>query len=138
MPMLHRWRVRIALRSTDPGRARFVFSGGAVRSEIPEGQMMADYAIRELGVPERNVVVEDQSRSTVENIANSLPLLVNSPAVKIASNTLHARRARQILREHSPETAERLVRARDYIPVEWGPLHLVLLVHEFYRARCQP
>src|SRR6201999_2726223 len=61
LPILHRWRVRIAVRSTDPHRARFVFSGGAVRGQVSEARMMADYAVHELGVPVRNVVVEDQS-----------------------------------------------------------------------------
>ena len=93
VPIVQRWRVRIAVRSTDPDRARFVFSGAAVRGQIPEAQMMADYAVQELGVPLHNVVVEDQSRTTVENVVNSAPLMADSPAIKIASNTFHARRA---------------------------------------------
>src|SRR5205807_8281377 len=132
-PILHRWRVRIAVRSTDPHRARFVFSGGAVRSQVAEARMMADYAVNELGVPVRNVVIEDQSRTTIENVANSAPLMEDSPVIKIASNTFHARRARRILYDESPELAERLVRTRDYIPVEWGPLHALMMAHEGYR-----
>jgi uncharacterized SAM-binding protein YcdF (DUF218 family) len=128
LPILHRWRVRIALRSTDPSRARFVFSGGAVKTQVPQAQMMADYAIHQLGVPAHNVVVEDQSRTTVENIVNSAPLMANSPAIKIASNSFHALRARVILHDESPELAQRLVRARDYTPFEWGLLHAVMLV----------
>lgn len=135
LPILHRWRVRIAVRSTDPDRARFVFSGGTVRSEIAEAQMMADYAIHELGVPARNVVIEDQSRTTVENIKFSAPLMADSPAIKIASDTFHARRARKILRDESPTSADKLVRARDYLPGEWGPLHTVLAAFECYRKR---
>jgi uncharacterized SAM-binding protein YcdF (DUF218 family) len=135
VPIVQRWRVRIAVRSTDPDRARFVFSGAAVRGQIPEAQMMADYAVQKLGVPLHNVVVEDQSRTTVENVVNSAPLMADSPAIKIASNTFHARRARQIFRVESPELAGRLVRTRDYIPVEWGPLHAVLVAYEAYRDR---
>jgi len=132
---LHRWRVRIALRSTDPARARFVFSGGAVHSEVPEAQMMADYATEVLGIPARNVVIEDQSRTTVENIVNSLPLMADSPAIKIASDTFHARRARRILADESPETAQRLVRTRDYLPFERGWLHAFMLGHEIIRVQ---
>lgn len=135
LPMLHRWRVRIAVRSTDPDRARFVFSGGAVRTTIPEARMMADYAVNELGVPAGNVVVEDQSRTTVENIRFTAPYLADSPVIKIASDTFHALRARQILRDESPALADRLVRARDYLPGEWGPLHTVLVFFECYRVR---
>jgi uncharacterized SAM-binding protein YcdF (DUF218 family) len=135
LPILQRWRVRIAVRSTNPNRARFVFSGGAVHGPVPEARMMADYAIRKLGVPVHAVVVEDQSRTTVENIANSAPLMADSPAIKIASNTFHARRARRILQDESPELADRLVRARDYIPFEWGPLHALMLAYESSRDR---
>ncbi|WP_194166317.1 YdcF family protein [Mycolicibacterium sp. P9-22] len=135
LPILHRWRVRIAVRSTDPDRARFVFSGGAVRSKISEAQMMADYAVHELGVPARNVVIEDKSRTTVENITYSAPMMADSPAIKIASDTFHARRARMILRDESPALADKLVRARDYRPGEWGPLHAALVAFECYRER---
>jgi DUF218 domain len=135
LPVLQRWRVRIAVRSTDPDRARFVFSGAAVRTQVPEAKMMAEYAVKKCGVPAANVLVEDQSRTTVENVVNSAPLMADSPAIKIASNTFHARRARQILHDESPELARRLVRARDYIPVEWGPLHAVLVAHEGFRNR---
>ncbi|MGV0744845.1 YdcF family protein [Mycolicibacterium sp. XJ870] len=134
-PALYRWRVRIAVRSTDPMRARFIFSGGAVRSKLSEAQMMANYAVVTLGVPATNIVLEDQSRTTVQNIENSIPLLVDAPAIKIASNTFHARRARRILRDESPELAARLVRARDYLPVEWGPVHGFMLAHELIRRR---
>jgi len=135
VPMLQRWRVRIAVRSTDPDTAVFVFSGGAVRGDRAEARLMADYAVRDMGVPTGNVVVEDQSRTTVENIVNSAPLLANSPAVKIASNTFHARRARQILGDETPALAARLIRARDYVPMEYGLLHAGLIALEGYRKR---
>lgn len=121
IPPLWKWRVRIAVRSTDPHTALFVFSGGAVRTLLPEARMMADYAIDRLGVPAAHVVLEDQSRTTVQNVANSLPLLTASPVIKIASNTFHARRARQILHDTSPHLASRLRAARDYLPAEWVP-----------------
>lgn len=132
---LWRWRVRIAVRSTDPSVARFIFSGGAVRTPESEAAMMADYAVRRLGVPAANVVLEDRSRNTVQNVLNSIPLMAQSPAIKIASNTFHARRARQILHEESPQLAQRLRPARDYRPAEWGPLHMVLLAYHLYRNR---
>jgi hypothetical protein len=132
-PVLHRWRVRIAVRSTDPHRARFIFSGGAVRTPVSEAQIMADYAVGSMGVPAANIVLEDQSRTTVENILNSVPLMARSPAIKIASDTFHARRARRILHDQSPELARRLVRAHDYVAFEYGPLHAVMAGVELYR-----
>ena len=129
---LHRWRVRIAMRSTDPARARFIFSGAAVRSALSEAQMMADYAVS-LGVPVGSIILEDRATTTVENITNSTPLMADAPVIKIASNTFHALRARRILGEQSPDLATRLVRTRDYLPLEWGPLHAVMAAHELYR-----
>ncbi|MGV9800750.1 YdcF family protein [Mycobacterium sp. NPDC003449] len=134
-PVLHRWRVRIAVRSTDPAKARFIFSGAAVRSKLSEAQMMANYAVVSLGVPAANIVLEDRATTTVENIQNSIPELADAPAIKIASNTFHARRARHILHDESPQLAARLVRTRDYIPCEWGLLHALMAVHELLRAR---
>jgi uncharacterized SAM-binding protein YcdF (DUF218 family) len=134
-PRLHRWRVRIAMRSTDPATARFVFCGGAVYTEESEAQMMAEYARHTLGLPQHNIVLEDRSTTTVENIVNSIPLLGDVPVIKIASNTFHARRARRILDTVSPQLAGQLVRARDYIPFEGGLLHAALWVHEAIRAK---
>lgn len=134
-PLAQRWRVRIAVRSTDPDHARFVFSGAAVRGRSSEAQMMAGYAVGSLGVPPHNVVVEDRSTTTIENIDNARQLLSDSPAIKIASSPFHARRARQNLWDQSPELAMRLVRTRDYIPFEWGPLHALLLAFKTVRDR---
>lgn len=132
---VQRYRVRVAVRSTDPAHARFIFSGAAVRTPVSEAQMMADYAIGMLGVPAANVVIEDQSRTTVENIVNSTPLMADSPVVKIASDTFHARRARSILRRESPQLAHRLVRTRDYVPFEFVLLHAFAVAFECYRRR---
>jgi hypothetical protein len=100
-----------------------------VRTEVSEAALMADYAIHRLGVPAANVTLEDQSRNTVQNVVNSIPLMAESPALKIASNTFHARRARRIMHDEAPALAQRLRPAHDYIPCEWGPLHVLLLAH---------
>ncbi|WP_425294984.1 hypothetical protein [Mycolicibacterium vanbaalenii] len=74
--------------------------------------------------------------TTVEKIVNSTPLLADSPAaIRIASSTFHARRARRILGDESPALAARLIRARDYLPMEYGLLHAGLVAFEGYRER---
>jgi hypothetical protein len=133
-PVLHRWRVRIAVRSTDPATARFVFTGAPKWGPRSEAQMMADYAVRVLGVPGDNVVVEEGATTTVENIANSIPLIDDAPAIKIASDTFHARRGRRVLADQSPRLARRLVRTRDYLPGEWGLLHAVMAAWQLGRT----
>lgn len=131
---VQRWRTRIAVRSVDPRTATFVFSGAATRSERSEAALMADYAVAVLGVPADRVVLEEQARSTWENIRFSLPLIGDAPSVRIASNTFHALRARRYLAQQAPEVAARLRRARDYRPGEFAPLKPVLVVYEWVRA----
>jgi len=74
---------------------------------------MAEYAVRALGVPKENVVLEERARTTWENVAYCIPLLEQAPSIKVASNTFHARRARGALAKQSPQSAARLRRAGD-------------------------
>jgi uncharacterized SAM-binding protein YcdF (DUF218 family) len=132
---IQRWRVRIAVRSVDRRRARFVFSGGATRGGVSEAALMARYAVEELGIPVSNVTLEEQSRTTWENIAFSIPLLADATSIVIASNTFHARRARRYLAKQSPELAARLRRGADYRFGELLPLKPYLAIYEWRRSR---
>ncbi len=78
---------------------------------------------------------ETQARTTRENIAYALPHLREARTIRIASNTHHARRARGYLREQAPELVGRLVRTRDFVPFELGPLRIVLSVYDRVAAR---
>ncbi|MCU1528195.1 MAG: hypothetical protein JWP75_1958 [Frondihabitans sp.] len=131
---MQRWRVRIAVRSTDPATALFVFSGAATRGPRTEAALMADYAVDALGVRRSNTALEEQARSTWDNITFSRPLIAAAPAIKIASNTFHARRARAYLRKQDPALAARLHRARDYRFAEAAPLKPLLALYEWGRA----
>ena len=140
--VIQRWRVRIAVRSVDPGTARFVFSGGgrSVSGDersggTSEAALMARYAVEELGVPERNVELEELSRTTWENVAFSLPLLRDADSIVIASNTFHARRAPRYLAKQAPALAARLRRGADYRFGELLPLKPYLAIYEWRRAR---
>ncbi len=64
-----------------------------------------------------------------------VPLMAASPAIQIASNTFHPRRARQILCDESPELAGRLVPIEGFLADGVGPLHAVLVAFEGYRVR---
>lgn len=133
--LIQRWRVRIAVRSVDPRTATFIFSGGAMRGDSSEAALMARHAITAHGVPADRVVLEEQSRTTWENIAFSIPLLRDARTIVIASNTFHARRARGYLSAQAPELADRLRRGADY---RFGELLLVkpyLAVYEWRRSR---
>lgn len=118
---INRWRVRAAIRSVDADRAhdtRVIFSGGATSGGAAEAQLMADYAKSVLAF-DGTVVLEDQSRTTWENITNVIPLLEDVDRIKIASQPAHALKARAYLRRQRPDLAEKLVRADDYHLGEW-------------------
>lgn len=133
--VIQRWRVRIAVRAVDRRRARFVFSGGATRGGVSEAALMARHAVEVHGVPEENVVLEEESRTTWENITFSLPLLADASSIVIASNTFHARRARRYLARQAPELSARLRRGADYRFGELLPLKPYLAIYEWRRAR---
>ncbi|WP_235783636.1 YdcF family protein [Amycolatopsis orientalis] len=118
---INRWRVRAGLRSISTGNGRdtrVIFSGGANGTGAAEAQLMADYAKSVLGF-DGTVFLEDQSRTTWENVTNVIPLLEDVDRIKIASQPAHALKARAYLRRQRPDLAERLVLADDYRPGEW-------------------
>ena len=109
---VNRFRVRAGLRTLRNPDDVLVFSGGAVRGAEPEARILARYAERR-GFP-GVALLETESRTTVENIRNVIPLLEEAVEIAIVSNALHAERARGLLRAERPDLAARLVRADDY------------------------
>ncbi|MFE3544676.1 YdcF family protein [Nocardia sp. NPDC059177] len=120
---MNRWRVRAGLRSIDPAapESRLVLCGGACAGPDSEAALMARYATGSRGY-RGELVLEEDSRSTWENIAFAIPLLKDADRIKIVSLPTHAETARQYLAEQSPELAARLVRGADYRFGEWIPL----------------
>ncbi len=131
---LQAWRTRIARRSAPPG-ALFVFSGGAVRGDRPEAEVMAQFGVARLGIQPADVAVEPLATTTRENLELSLPWLAGARTIRIASNTAHARRARGYLRDLDPELWRRLRPSRDFVPLELGPLRLALTFYDFVAGR---
>lgn len=111
---INRWRVRVGLRSRNPAAAdsTLVLCGGAVHGDISEAELLARYARDELGAP-GPFVLDDTSRTTWENIAHAVPVLEGADRIVIASDPLHALRARRYLRRQRPDLARRLARADD-------------------------
>jgi len=112
---LNRWRVRAALRSIDPTVASsiLVCSGASGAASVSEAALLARYAVDECGFT-GTVRLEEQSRSTWQNVEHVLPLVEHVDQIKIVSNPLHAQKARLYVRHLRPDLAERLVRAADY------------------------
>ncbi|MGV9680518.1 YdcF family protein [Nocardia sp. NPDC003482] len=131
MHPLQRWRCRIAVRSLDSRvDGTLVFTGGAVRREPAEAEVMARYAREVLGVPEGRVVIETKAESTWQNIEFTVPMMEGVDRVKIASDPMHAARARRYLRMQRPDLAERVVGAADYRLLERWWLKVPTAGHE--------
>jgi uncharacterized SAM-binding protein YcdF (DUF218 family) len=118
---INRWRVRAGIRSLAGDRAhdtRLIFSGGTTSGGASEAQLMADYAQSVLKF-DGTVLLEEESRTTWENVTHVIPLLEDVDRIKVASQPAHALKARAYLRRQRPDLAGRLVRADDYRPGEW-------------------
>ena len=120
---LNRYRVRVALRSIDPDATEtvLIFCGGGVGSDVPEADLLLEYARARHGY-DGAYFLDRLSRTTWENIANVVDLLEEFDTVKIASNSMHAEKARAYLWKQRPGLADRLVAARDY---RFGEIALV-------------
>ncbi|WP_211129074.1 YdcF family protein [Sinomonas albida] len=113
--LVNRFRVRAGLRSLDPepGSSVLILSGGGVGSEVPEAELMASYARERRGY-DGPLLTETASRTTWENIQNTIPLIEDADRIKIVSNSLHAEKGRAYLRKLRPDLADRLVQADEY------------------------
>ena len=128
---LQRWRAEIAARSVSAWAASslIVCTGAAVRGERSEAAVLADL-LRGRGVPASKIVLEEQARSTWQNIEFAIPLLQDADVIKVASNSLHAWRARRFLARQRPDLAKRLAAADDYRIGAYWWLKTPLAVYE--------
>ncbi|MGN8025855.1 YdcF family protein [Microbacterium sp. 22242] len=108
---VNRYRVRAGLRTLSGPDDRLILSGGAVRAAEPEARILARY-VRRRGYS-GPILLETESRSTAENIRNSIPLLEETEEIAIVSNALHAEKARGYLRGQRPDLGARLIRAEE-------------------------
>ena len=89
-----------------------VLCGGAVSGPVPEADVMEKYArARGYAGPIR---MDRESRSTLQNIENAIPLIEDADSIAIVSNSVHALKGRILLRRLRPDLADRLVRGADY------------------------
>lgn len=129
---VNRYRVRAGIRSRDrTADSVLIMSGGTVEGDVPEAVVMERFARDELGYTGR-ILLETSSRSTRENIENTIPLIEDADRIKIVSNSPHAEVAREYLWQLRPDLADRLVRADEQrfgeiVPVKIGAALRLLL-----------
>jgi hypothetical protein len=133
---LNRWRVRAGLRSQNPlaTTTKVVLCGGSVKGTATEAELMAQYARNSCGY-RGELILEDRSHSTWENIRNSIPFMEPADCVKIVSNPLHAEKGRMYLARQRPDLAVRLSRGADYRFGEWQPVKALLAPYETWMLR---
>ena len=89
-----------------------VLCGGPVAGAVPEADLMERYA-RKLGYA-GPILLDRESRSTLQNIEHAIPLIEHADSIAIVSNPLHALKGRILLWKMRPDLAARLVRGSDY------------------------
>jgi uncharacterized SAM-binding protein YcdF (DUF218 family) len=130
---VQRWRCRIAVRSLDPGRSSvLIMTGAATRGHRSEAEVMAGYVRDMLGVPARQIMLEEQARSTWDNIRYSLPLAEQFTAIKIASDPFHIRRAHRHVARMRPDLVIRLEPADCYRPGEYLVVKAATVAYEIW------
>ncbi|GAB3092533.1 YdcF family protein [Isoptericola nanjingensis] len=133
--VVNRWRVRAGLRSIDPAaRARLVLSGGATTSGRSEARVLADHAVGVLGY-DGPLALEEESRTTWENVARVLPLVEDADRITIVSQPAHALKARVYVARQRPDLVGRLTRGADHRWGEWLLLKPALAAYGLWTLR---
>jgi uncharacterized SAM-binding protein YcdF (DUF218 family) len=107
-----RERVMEGVREFKAGRAgHIIFSGGAAENRFVEGEVMAELA-EVYGVPVADVVIEGQSRNTIQNIYFSCKLMQQWgwTSAEVVSSPSHLPRAGLILEHYSFQWQEHAAR----------------------------
>jgi uncharacterized SAM-binding protein YcdF (DUF218 family) len=120
-----RERVMEGVSEFKAGRAEhIIFSGGAAENRFVEGEVMAELA-EVHGVPVADVVIEGQSKDTIQNIYFSYKLMQQRgwTSAEVVSSPSHLPRAGLILEHYSFQWQEHAARW----PPEYGWRQIVML-----------
>ncbi|WP_294731488.1 YdcF family protein [uncultured Faecalibaculum sp.] len=93
-------RCKLAMAAWSSYRT-LVITGGAVKNQWPEARTMAAYIESRCPIP---VVIEDQSRTTWENLKNTRQIIGDVPVLLLTSS-LHAPRAQAMARHFFSDVA---------------------------------
>lgn len=118
--MLINERVNTSVEAYKKGRIKkIIFMGGANgvsnqnNSTIPEAIKMKELAIS-LGVSEDDILIDDVSNNSFENVENAMKLLPNDVKhISIITSEFHLKRCYAILKKHHPNIAVTMISSKD-------------------------
>lgn len=118
--MLLKERVTTAIDSYKKGRIeKIIFTGGSngisnqTSDTIPEAVKMKNLAIK-LGIKEQDIMIEDKSKNSFENIENSMGMLnENIDSIAIITSEFHLKRCKAIIGKRYPNIETILIKSND-------------------------
>ena len=132
------WRARVAVRTArryGAGSRILACGGDPAGAGVSEAALLSR-EVRRLGFA-GEVILEQKSRTTVENARCVAPILASAGRVAVASNPLHGLKLRVLLGRCDSTLRRRFVASDDYKVGEIGPLRLLTAVvgfHDLLRA----
>lgn len=122
-------RVEEAVKLYKQGYAKHVLmSGGPLAWNLTHAQWMKKQAV-ESGVPEKSILLQDKSRSTIDDANFSLPIIVdhNFKSVILVTSPPHTRRAadvfRKVFSKDGIEISVQPVEKSEFNPDRWWTRH---------------
>ncbi len=118
--MLIKERVNTSVDAYKKGRIKkIIYMGGANgisnqdNSTIPEARKMKELAIS-LGVKEEDILIDDTSNNTFENIENAMELLPNDiNHICIITSEFHLKRCYAIIKKNYPNISVTMIPSKD-------------------------
>lgn len=118
--MLIKERVNTSVDAYKRGRIKkIIFMGGANgvsnkdNSIIPEAIKMKELAVA-MGISEEDILIDDKSNNTFENVENAMNLLPNDVNhISIITSEFHLKRCYAILKKYHPNIAITMISSKD-------------------------
>jgi uncharacterized SAM-binding protein YcdF (DUF218 family) len=95
---------------------KMLMTGGPLAWRLTHAEWMKKHALAR-GIPKRAVMIEDKSRSTLENAEFSLPLLKKQKvrSIILVTSPLHSRRARRVFKRSLTREGIKLISSPVYL-----------------------
>lgn len=111
---VQRWRVDMGIRAFRRcSCSTIIFTGGTPKSSVSEASQMATLA-RHRGFNAKQIILEEDSTTTWENVTMAEKLIGDAAFVVIVSDGVHADRARRYWQQQFPRSTQRILVDPEY------------------------